>query len=425
MTVVRIGRHAAGLLGVALAAWGCEPASVTDARDQLGQGPARSVELSIPVLRDSISVGDVLIDLLAVTTITIADSLLAVAVNPQTFTVTTGLTVGAISGVLDPAVLNLLNFPVEQWQEIPSSDLNLGEFESAVRDATINAALAALDVSNSADAPLTLSNFVLGVVQIDATGQPLRDMGGNLMFEQDPGGNPIVVDLEDSPGSSAFAIGRSTTKIDTVQAAALIDKLVDLILDGNRVALAGVGTAAVGDGTVGTVLATDELLLNIVPIIGFDFSVAPTGVSFDTSTVSDGLDLDAQDADDVASRLDSARVELVVSNATPFGLEVAVAVVQDSITTDVFAAPGHVELDTLTVAAATVDANGRVAQATADTTSTGLTGVEARELFSLKFTAGVRVRLLPPPGGRGAFRIGDQLVIRASASVFIRTGGAQ
>ena len=422
MTDVRIGRHAAWLLGVGLAAWGCEPASVTEARDQLGQGPARSVELSIPVLRDSISVADVLIDLLAVTTVTIADSLLAVAVNPQTFTVTTGLTVGAISGVLDPT---LLNFPVEQWQEIPSSDLNLGEFESAVRDATINAALAALDVSNSADAPLTLSNFVLGVVQIDATGQPLRDMGGNLMFEQDAGGNPIVVDLEDSPGSSAFAIGRSTTRIDTVQAAALIDRLVDLILDGNRVALAGVGTAAVGDGTVGTVLAADELLLNIVPIIGFDFTLAPTGVSFDTSRVSNGLDLDPQDAADVASRLDSARVELVVSNATPFGLEVAVAVVQDSITTDVFAAPGHVELDTLTVAAATVDANGRVTQATADTTSTDLTGVEAREFFSLKFTAGVRVRLLPPPGGRGAFRIGDQLVIRASASVFIRTGGAQ
>ncbi len=421
MTVVRIGRHAAWLLGVGFAAWGCEPASVTEARDQLGQGPARSIEFSIPVLRDTINVADVLSDLLAVTTLTIADNLLAVAVNPQTFTVTTGLTIGAISGVLDPAVLN---FPVEQWQEIPSSDLNLGEFESAARDATINAALAALDVSNSADAPLTLSNFVLGVVQIDATGQPLR-VGGNLMFEQDAGGNPIVVDLEDSPGSSAFAIGRSTTRIDTVQAAALIDRLVDLILDGNRVALAGVGTAAVGDGTVGTVLATDELLLNIVPIIGFDFTLAPTGVSFDTSIVSDGLDLDPQDADDVASRLDSARVELVVSNATPFGLEVAVAVVQDSITTDVFAAPGHVELDTLTVAAATVDANGRVTQATTDTTSTDLTGVEAREFFSLKFTAGVRVRLLPPPGGRGAFRIGDQLVIRASASVFIRTGGAQ
>ena len=62
MTVVRIGRHAAWLLGVGLAAWGCEPASVTEARDQLGQGPARSIEFSIPVLRDTINVADVLSD---------------------------------------------------------------------------------------------------------------------------------------------------------------------------------------------------------------------------------------------------------------------------------------------------------------------------------------------------------------------------
>ncbi len=409
------------LLAVGLVAVGCEPASVTEARDQISRGPARTVQLSIPVTRTALNIADVLSDLLNVTTTTIfTDSLLAVVVSTQTLTVSTGDSTGAISGPLP-----LFTFDVEEVQEIPNPALNLGQFESAVRDATINAALTAITVSNSADAPLTLSDFTLGVVQLDAGGQPLRDMANNLMYELDAGGSPILVAVEDSPGAGVFTISRIATVIDTLQTSALVDRLVDLLLDGNRAAVAGAGTANVGDGTVVTILATDRLVVDVAFIIGLDLTVPVLGISFDTSIAGTGLDLDPADADETANRLDSAMAVLAVENGTPFGLEAVVAVVGGSFTGDVFQAPGHIELDTLIVAAPTVDANGRVTQSTTDTTMTGLTGTEARVFFDSSFTAGLRVRLLPPAGGRAAVRISDELVIRAGASVFLRTGGSQ
>jgi hypothetical protein len=397
----------------------CEPASITDARNQLGRGDERVVEFVLPVSLDTLTVLEILEDFVDVIPITLADGVLAVPTDDQLFTVGTGAAIGPISGILDPAVLN---FVTEQWREVNTTSLNLGQFDTAARDATINRGLTALEVSNSADAPLTLTDFTLGVVQVDASGQPLRDAFGDLLYEEDTG-VPILVPVAD-PGGPTWSIGRSSIRVDTLDAPLLVDRLVDLLLDGVRAALVGAGTVSVGDGTVGTVTAGDQLLVTITPIIGLDFTIPQTGVGFDSTTVQDGLDLEPEDANDIVSLVDSAVVVLTVDNQTPFAVNATVAVVEGSVVGDVFAAPGAVLLDPVSVAGATVDAGGRVTSATMDVASVTLVGDDVRPFLAAQFTAGVQVQLLPAAGGRGALRASDRVMVESQAHVFVRSGGA-
>jgi hypothetical protein len=418
-------------LGVTLA--GCEPASVTAARDQLSRGADRTVELTLPIAVDTFWVDSLFGDWLTVPTTTILDGLLAVVASSQDIVIPAGDSAcaalacpgGTFTGVLDPAVLN---FPIEEFQEFTAAGLNLEDFEDAARDATINAALMVLTVSNdSADAPVAVADFQLGVVQIDpGTGLPRR-VGGLLDWETDGGGAPILVDVP-APGDTLFiaAADSAPPVVDTVAASALVDRLVDLLLDSTRATIVGVGTALVGDGGVGTVSSTDQLTVSIELLIGLDFTIPPAGVSFDESTAREGLDLDTATVDDITSRVDSAVASLLVVNATPFGVEAAIEVVGDSVD-DAFAEPpaSRVPLDTISVPPATVDGNGRVLTASLDTASVHLTGDDVRPFLGEFFTAGVRIRLFPPNGGRGAVRATDRIIVAVQATFYVRTGGGQ
>ena len=77
---VRISAASIGLVGIALALAGCEPATLTDARDQLGRGGARTFSLTIPLSQDTIEMGKVL----GSDTATTAGGLLAKRLTPQT-----------------------------------------------------------------------------------------------------------------------------------------------------------------------------------------------------------------------------------------------------------------------------------------------------------------------------------------------------
>ena len=410
-----------GVLSLTAAVAACEPANITDARDQLSRGPLRTVEYRLPVVSDSAAIGSIFGDLLGVGTITLPDSLVAVVTSAQTLVVGVGGVVGSITGVLDPAILN---FPVEEWQAFTAQGLNLEEFRDAIQGATLNVALVALAVTNTADAPLTLSGFTLGVVQIDpGTGQPRRDAGNNLIYEADSLGTPILVPIVD-PGDTAFAVGHMETgKVDTLQAAALVDRLVDLLLDTIPTALVGAGTVSVGDGMVGTVQSSDQLTIRMEPIIGLDLTLSPAGIGFDIDTVIGGLSLGLDAADDLAGLIDSAAIRIAAVNGTAFELEAALAIVSGAVTGDVFAVPGAAVIDTLRVSPAIVDANGRVMQRVADTTQATLSGDEISQVFDDQFTTSLRILLLPPPGGRGAIRVTDHLIVRVSVIVWVTVGG--
>lgn len=415
---MRITRFILALLAVGAAVTGCEPGSITEARDELQDGPARTLQLSIPVARDTFYVDSVLTDFLGVTTITIADNLLAVEVTEGSF----GLDVGGFTGPVSGVAFGPATFPVQEGVEFVGTDLNLGEFEDAARDASVNTAFAVVTAVNQADVPATLTNFSVGVVRIDPATGYLDSLAGQPDWQTDGGGTPIRAVL----AGGTFDIPPSGTAEDTLFSAALVDRLVDMLLDGERVALVGAGDVTVGDGVyVASIGATDQVMVTLKPVIGFDFTLPPGGVSVDSSTTRDGLDLDADNANDIVARLDSAVATLVVENGTPFGVEAFIVVVADSVD-DAFSAPAQAQaaLDTVRVSPAAVDANGRATQPTTDTSAVNLSGNEVRMFLGPVFTAGIRLRLLPPAGGRGAIRVSDRIGVNAGIAVYVRTGGS-
>ena len=421
---MRTAVHLTCALTLAVTLAGCEPESITAARETLGLGPQRTLSLEIPVTVDTFTVTEILTDWLGISTIVIADNLVAVEANPQTVSLDVAGGVGTFTNVpLDSA---LLQFAVEEEMQFSAAGLNLGEFQEAAEQATVHSALIALEVTNTADAHLTLQDFTLGVVMVDPGTGNIRRVLGLPDYETDGTGTPILVDVAD-PGLTTFAIGRQSLKIDTLQAAAVVDRLVDSLLAGSQVALVGAGTALVGDGSPGSpgsVAAGDQLSISAQPIIGFDFSIPQAGVSLDSSTAREGLDLDDPNANDIEARVDSAGALLRVTNSTPFGLQLDIVLVADSVA-DAFAEPNSESLTSIIVSPALVDGNGRVTEASRDTVFVGLTGASVRPFLGEWFTAGVLITLTPPAGGRGALHTTDLVIVDATAVMHLRVGGGQ
>ncbi len=418
---MRTAVYLSGALTIAVTLAGCEPESITAARDTLGLGPQRTLSLEIPVTVDTFTVSEILTDWLGISTIVIADNLVAVEANPQTVSLDVAGGVGTFTNV--PLDSSLLQFAVEEAMQFSAAGLNLGEFQEAAEQATLHSALIALEVTNTADAPLTLQDFTLGVVMVDPGTGNIRRVLGLPDYETDGTGTPILVNVAD-PGLTTFAIGRQSLKIDTLQAAAVVDRLVDSLLAGSQVALVGAGTAKVGDGSLGSVAAGDQLSISARPIIGFDFSIPQTGVSLDSSTAREGLDLDDPNANDIEARVDSAGALLRVTNSTPFGLQLDIVLVADSVA-DAFAEPNSESLTSIIVSPALVDGNGRVTEASRDTVFVGLTGASVRPFLGEWFTAGVQITLTPPAGGRGALHTTDLVIVDATAVMHLRVGGGQ
>jgi hypothetical protein len=82
-------------------------------------------------------------------------------------------------------------------------------------------------------------------------------------------------------------------------------------------------------------------------------------------------------------------------------------------------------LGPVSLAAATVDAQGLVTTAVTDTAMVRITGTQSRVLLGKKITAAIRITLLPSASNtRGAIRTADKVKIRASGSVQLKSGGA-
>jgi len=330
------------------------------------------------------------------------------------------LDVAQASGALDPAATPELTVDVDEYSTIDPATLDFGDLTDVVREATLNTVQLELVVDNGADAPITLSNFQIGAVLLDpGTGQPQRDAGTGEYVYQEEGGAPILVD-------TTFTVARSSTTTITLANQAtvdLINRIVNLILDDTTVAVVGVGSAVVGDGTQATITQTDDISVVVTPRFGIDLTIAASGVTFDNTTVQDGLKIDSAQRDNLAERLDTASVILNVENGTPFAVQAVVAVVADSVEGDIASMPGSVVLDTISIGAPAVDADGFVVAPATSTVTVSLTGDQARVFFDSLFTAGVTVILKPPTGGRGAIRGTDEVRVDASAQVKVRTGG--
>lgn len=347
------------------------------------------------------------------------------------------LVIQSVTGTLDPSVTPELNVAVEEFQEIDVDlDSLFGDLKDALRDATLNDVRVTLTVRNGLSAQLQLSNFNLGVVQLTTTGQLPRDAGGNIVFQKDSAGNPLLTLVAD-PGQTTLTVpGKTGTqpsvKAVELQVAPLVDRVVDLLLDGKRAGLVAAGTATVSSGTAVKVTRADSLSLNAAIAVALDISLPAAGVEFKQTTVQEGLDFDPKDADQIAQRVDTASARSVVVNSTPFGVRVEIALVADSLpetvkADSIFRRSDAVRLAPVDLSPAQVDAQGKVTRATVDTATVSLSGQQSRVLFGKHFTAGIKIRLVPASGGggRGAVRPQDHVILNASARVRIKAGGAR
>lgn len=340
---------------------------------------------------------------------------------------TGNLVIQSLAGKLDPTKTPELTVAVQNSTEMPSSSVDFGDFGDAVKDSAthLNDATASLTVRNTAATPLALINFTLGAVQLDAAGNLKTKAGGALDYEVDAAGQPILVSIVD-PGKTTLAIARSATTSVALPSAPLIDRVVHLVLNKTRVAIVAAGNAQAGDAAQSRIISTDNVAVTFALTVGLDFNLPLAGVAFTRNQAQDGASMESKDADEIAGRIINGGVTASVTNGTPFGLTVNVAFVdgtKDS-TVDIFTTAGHVTLDSVALAASTVDAQGRVTQAAVTNASITMSGAQARPLLGKNFTVGVRIRLKPAAGGRGAIRPTDQVKIFVRALLDVR-GGAK
>lgn len=314
---------------------------------------------------------------------------------------------------------------VEDAREVPRSNLQLGDLEDAILGSVLHDATITLDVTNTADMPIVLSNTVVGVAPVEANGMVKREPGGAIAFEVDSVGNPLTVAMADS-GQSTLSIVRQGTTSVTLQAGQVVDRLVDRLLMDQRMAVVIAGDGAAGGTAPGTLSASDLVRVVYDVVMGLDVTIPAAGVAIDRTETSEGLGLNPTDRADVQARLETAVLSADVNNRTPFGVELEVAVVEGTLApdTDVFTEPGAVILDPVVVNSPQVDGSGVIMGMASDTVSLSIDGSDVHVLLGDSYTAGVRFRLVPRQGGgtRGAFRPDDGVDIDARIRVDLRRG---
>lgn len=398
------------LLGATVVVSGCEPTSLTEARRQLGRGPAQTLELAVPVALETIEPRE----LLPAGRDTIVDGLVAVKLGEETFAVPlAGLQVGDVV--------------FEEFTAIDAAGVDFGDAEDAARASTLNAAQIGATVGNTANAPVTLANGTLGLVELDAAGNVPRDALGNPRYETDALGNPILVPIA-APGQTSLTVAANDSVTVIVPAGPLGDRLVHMVLDGRSTAAVAEGRVSLAGGLPTDVGLTDVLQFRVIPVIQLDFTIPDSGVVLTVNTLQDGLDLDTTDIDDLVSRLISAAVSARVVNQVPFGVELDLAYAPGDRgdLTDIFGLTDAVVLTRVSVTAPSVDALGRTVGALTDTVSVDLTGDDIRPLLGPQFTAGLRARLVPsaPGAARGAVGAQDLLEFLSNVRIEARTGGS-
>ena len=311
------------------------------------------------------------------------------------------MVVRSLEGNLDPAKTPELTVAVTDSQVVDSTQFSFGDLKEAMDSVQFNDA--EFVFTNTSGAPIVLSNFKVSV---------------------DSMGTTLTVPVTDS-GVTTFTLARKQTG-KVLQAARLLNWVVHGALQGRRLAIVASGTAAVGDGASSTIRNTDQVSVGLT--VGLDFTLPSGGVSFGRYAVQNGADLKTSDADQIAQHVDTAEATAVIANAMPFGVQVQIALVPDSVRNmpidSAFMLPSRVELGPVSVAAGAVDALGRVTAAAQDTATVGMNGTESQVLLGKQFTAFVRIVLLPSAGGtRGAVRPGDKVIIHAKGLVQLRSGG--
>lgn len=358
------------------------------------------------------------------------------------------IVVERLVGALNPATTPELSVTTENADEFTRAQIDLGDFEDAVRLSHLNSATVNITVVNSAQVPLSLTNFRVGAVRCTPNVNPCQPVrvSGQLDFEKDGSGNPIFINVVD-PGQTTLSVARGngpgappSTKTVALGGALLLDTLVHKLLGNTRMALAAVGGTTIGDGAPSRISRADSIKVKFGLSIGLDLTLPVAGVTFKRKQVVGGADLSDTDADEITKRLLQATLSAAVSNGTPFGVGLQISLIRDSsaLTVDgllalpicplgqVPTATCRVSLVSINVPGGTVNTSGLVTAPAPGNVAVSLSGNTARPLLGKQFTIALLIQLVPGTGGagRGALRPSDRLIVNARAQLDIRTGGS-
>ena len=350
-----------------------------------------------------------------------------VTTNAEAVSGTGSVVIQVVEGSLDPATTPELTVPVQEYDEVPAATVNFGDLKDAILGSHLDDATGTLSIRNTAQAPVTLGTFTLGLVRLDASGHPVVDGLGNPVYEKDSTTNqPILVNVV-QPGKTTVLLPRASTTVLTLQMAPLVDRLVHLLLTGVRTSVIAAGTASAGDGSPSRITRADSALVKFGLTVGLDVTLPDTGVVFTRTEVSAGADLSSTDSASAISRLVNATVIAATTNGTPLGVTLQIAITGDSLpNTDVFTVPGSLKLGPIGVAPATADSLGRTVAPGVSTDSLSISGAQSQVLLGKKMTTTVKIRLTPPAGGkRGAVSSTARVIIDSRAEVQLSAGGGQ
>ena len=400
------------LLAGALAL-GCEPASVTEARDQLGRGGEREVEYILPVIADTFSIESLLDEDVVVATV---DSLLGIRLDTRL------LSYGV--GVFAPFVSYGDSIPIVAHQEVVQNtalnQLDFGDIEDAIRQVDINDARLHVNVSNTADIGAVLVDFNLGVSELDASGQ----LPQPLVYETDSLGTPILVPVAET-GQNSLTIAANSDTSFTLQGGALVNRLIHMVLDGRRAAVVGAGILTT-DAPSGQITGADVISVQTELVAVIDLTLPDTGVVFTMNTTQKGLRIPSVEVPSILERA-VARVTSGILNNLPFSIEVDIAFAPGDLgDSDVFAHPDAVVVTRMTVDTAVVDASGRPIAAQLTKAEVLLVSEELDALVGDWFTATLRIRLkgAATSNRRGVVLAGTNMLINSSARVVLRLGAS-
>ena len=391
----------------------CEPASVTEAENQLGRGGERIAEYVLPVVQDTFKVESLLDSSVVVVT---PDNLLGIRLDSRS------LVYGV--GFFAPFVSFGDSLPIVAFQEIvqdtASDQLDFGDLEDVIRQIDINDARLILSLSNTSDVEAILVDFSLAAAELDATGQ----LPSPLVYE--PPGSPILIPVAE-PGTNALRLSANSDTSFTLQGGSLVNLIVHMVLDGRRAAVVGDGILTTDDLT-GQIDASDVITVQTELVAVLDFTVPDTGLVFTTNTTQDGLSIKSEEVPQLLQRLERADVLSEVLNSLPFGTELEIAIAPGDLgNDDVFSHPDAVVLAKIVVDTSVVDVSGQLSSAQATTAEFSLVRDEARALLQDRFTASIRVRLMgaETSARRGAVRAGTAVAIRSEARIRLRLGASQ
>jgi len=396
-------------------ALGCEPASVLEARDQLGRGGEREVEYTLPVITDTFSIEALLDDEVVVAT---ADSLLGIRLDTRLL----AYGVGAFAPFVSFGdSVSIVAFQ-EVVQDAATNRLDFGDIEDAIRQVDLNDARLYLNVSNTADIAAVLVGFNLGVSELDASGQlPLPPV-----YETDSLGNPLLVPVVET-GQNSLTIAANSDTSFTIQGGPLVNRLVHMVLDGRRAAVVGAGILTT-DTVAGQITGADVISVRTELVAVVDFTLPDSGVVFTKNTTQDGLSIDSVEVPTILQRLVEARVASGILNNLPFSIELDIAFAPGDLgDSDVFAHPDAVVVSRMTVDTTEVDASGRPLGAQLTNAEVSLVGDELRGLLGEQFTATLRIRLkgAATSNRRGVVFAGTNILVNSSARVVLRLGASQ